>query len=125
MSIHDLYWLPSAGVVAYEWRWLYRYRETLKTIRFRLGVGLFALLLATGASLTLLVTVVSKWIVGSFAESPVPGLGGPGLFLGLLAVLVSIVAADRFRVLSLIGGLLSMVAWVAYLWDIRSGVPLF
>jgi hypothetical protein len=123
MSIHDLYWLPSAGVVAYEWRWLYRCRETLKPIDFRLVVGFFALLLATGASLTLLIAVVGRWIVGSFAEPP--GLGGPGLFLGLLAVLVSIVAAGRFRVLSLIGGLLSMVAWFAYLSDIRSGVSLF
>ena len=117
MSIHDLYWLPSAGVVAYEWHWLYRYRETLNPIRFRLVVGLFALLLATGASLTLLVTVVGSWIVGSFTGSP--GLGGPGLFLGLLAVLVSIVAEGRVRSLSLIGGLLSMAAWFGYMSDRR------
>ena len=115
MLIHDLYWLPSAGVVAYEWHYLYRNRETLNPIRFRLVVGLFALLLATGASFTLLVTVVGSWIVGAFIGFP--RLGGPGLFLGLLAALISIVAEGRVRFLSLTGGLLSMAAWFAYLLD--------
>lgn len=123
MSMPDLYWLPSTAVVAYAWQWLYRYWEMVRPIRFRLVVGLFALLLATGASLTLLVTVVGSWVIGSFAG--LPGLGGPGLFLGLFGVLVSIAAEGRVRFVSLIGGLLSFFAWYAYLLDRRSGIPLF
>jgi hypothetical protein len=124
MYLPDLYWMPSTAIVAYEWAWLCGHTETLRPVRVRVIFGLFALLLATGASLTLLATVVGSWIVGSFAG--LPGLGGPGLFLGMFAVLVSIVAEGRVRLVSLIGGLLSFFAWYGYLWDrhnLRLGVP--
>jgi len=118
VSVHDLYWLPPAAVVAYAWLWLYRSRGSFRPIRLRPAVGLVALLLATGASSGLLATVIHSWVTGHFTWfTP---FGGWGLLLGLLAVLVGVITTGRLRFLALISGLLSVMAWLAYLWDRRS-----
>src|SRR5215471_3470735 len=89
MSIQDLYWLPSAGIVTYEWVWLCRKKQTLKPVRVRTAVGILGLVLATVATVALLIAVVHSWVVGSFTWSTPFDIWG--LLLGLAAVLVGVV----------------------------------
>lgn len=76
MSRFDLYWLPSARLLLTNGRGYTAARKRLKPIRGRMILGLLGLLLATGASLSLLAAVVHSWIVGSFTWStPFDGFG--------------------------------------------------
>jgi len=113
MSIHDLYWLPSAGIVTYGWVWLCRQKQTLKPVRGRAAVGILGLVLATVATVVLLTAVVHSWVVGSFTWST--PFDGWGLLLGFAAVLVGVVSKGRLRFLTTAGAALSLAAWVGYI----------
>ena len=120
MSIHDLYWLPSAGIVTYEWVWLCTQRRTLKPVRGRAAVGILGAVLATAATVALLTAVVHSWVVGSFTWST--PFDGWGLLLGLAAVLVGVVSKGRLRFLTTASAALSLAAWVGYLMARRVGL---
>lgn len=113
VSMHDLYWLPSVALVAYEWLWLWRSGNGLRPVHSRLALGIAALLLATGASLSLLAAVVHSWVIGHFTWLPL--FGGWGFLVGFLAVLAAFMAEGMLRILTLISGALSAVASYAYL----------
>ena len=120
MSIHDLYWLPSAGIVTYEWVWLCRKKQTLKPVRVRTAVGILGLVLATVATVALLIAVVHSWVVGSFTWSTPFDIWG--LLLGLAAVLVGVVSKGRLRFLTTASAALSLAAWVGYIMARRVGL---
>jgi len=113
MSIPDFYWMPSAGVVTYEWLWLYAQRRTLKPFRTRALFGIVGLVLVTVATLGLLTAVVDNWVSGSFTW-PTP-FGGWGIFLGLAAVPVGVGSKGRLRLLTLAGAALILAGWAGYL----------
>ena len=120
MPIHDLYWLPSTGIAAYEWVWLYHRRRTLDPVRGRAALGILGLVLASAASLSLLAAVVHSWAVGSFTWfTPFDGWG---LSLGFAAVLVGAVAKGRLRFLTTISAAFNIAAWVGYLMARRVGL---
>jgi hypothetical protein len=120
MSTQDFYWVPSAGIVTYEWVWLYAQRRTLKPVRGRTAVGILGLVLATAATLSLLTAVVHSWAVGSFTWST--PLDGWGLLLGLAAALVGVVSKGRLRLLTTASAALSLAAWAGYLMARRVGL---
>jgi|SRR5580704_12835683 hypothetical protein len=120
MSIQDFYWLPSAGIVTYEWLWLYAQRRTLKPVRGRAAVGILGLVLATAATLSLLTAVVHSWVVGSFTWST--PFDGWVLLLGLAAVLVGVVSKGRLRLLTSASAALSLAAWAGYAMARRVGL---
>jgi hypothetical protein len=113
MSIADFYWIPSAGVVTYEWLWLYAQRRTLKPFRTRSLVGIVGLILVTSATLGLLTAVLDNWVSGSFTW-PTP-FGGWGVFLGLAAVPVGVASKGRLRLLTLASAALILAGWGGYL----------
>jgi hypothetical protein len=113
MSIADFYWIPSAGVVTYEWLWLYAQRRTLKPFRTRSLVGIVGLILVTSATLGLLTAVLDNWVSGSFTW-PTP-FGGCGVFLALAAVPVGVASKGRLRLLTLASAALILAGWGGYL----------
>ncbi len=113
MSIQDFYWMPSAGVVTYEWWWLYVQRRTLKPFRTRAIAGIVGLVLATVATLGLLTVVVDNWVVGSFTW-PTP-FGSWGVLLGLAAVPVGVASKGRLRFLTVASAALILAGWGGYL----------
>ena len=113
MSIADFYWMPSAGVVAYEWLWLYRQRRRLKPFGTRSLFGMVGLILVTIGTLGLLTAVVDNWVVGSFTW-PTP-FGGWGILVGLAAVPVGVASKGRLRLLTLTSAALIVAGWGGYL----------
>src|SRR5260370_16726974 len=84
MSIQDFYWMPSAGVVTYEWWWLYGHRRTLKPFRTRAIAGIVGLVLATVATLGLLTVLVDNCFACSFTLPPPSAHSGVLLHLAPL-----------------------------------------